>query len=214
MERQARLELAQPERRIGADEVHLVAAVRQRLRELGGDDAAAADRRVADDADVHRFVGHGSSRFRQRAFGRHRCGSRTTTPSANGDAGEGAELRVAALDELLEERRRQPRRDRAALPRRVNWLPWQRERVALRLVVLGHVDDERRRRRVVDEVVADPLGPPRHRGRLVAAQAAVEDRLGQHLRSRRRDRDGDRRRTGSPPRAGAPRGSSAAAART
>ena len=52
---QARMELRQPERQIRADEVHLVAAVRQRLPELGGDDAAAADRGVAEEADVHRF---------------------------------------------------------------------------------------------------------------------------------------------------------------
>ena len=46
------MELRQPERRISADEVHLVAAVGQRLPELGGDDAAAADRGVAEEADV------------------------------------------------------------------------------------------------------------------------------------------------------------------
>ena len=39
------------------------------------------------------------------------------------------------------------------------------ERLALALVVRRHVDDERRRRAVVDEVVADPVGPPRARRR-------------------------------------------------
>ena len=53
MERQAGLVFAEPERRIGADEVHLVAALGERLGQLGRDDAAAADRGVADDADVH-----------------------------------------------------------------------------------------------------------------------------------------------------------------
>ena len=53
MERQPGLELAEPERRLGADEVHLVPAQRERLSELGGDDAAAADGRVTDDSDVH-----------------------------------------------------------------------------------------------------------------------------------------------------------------
>ena len=49
----ARLVIAETERRLGADEVHLVAAPRERLRQLGGDDAAAADRRVTDDPDIH-----------------------------------------------------------------------------------------------------------------------------------------------------------------
>ena len=65
MEDEPGLVVAEPERRIGADEVHLVAAVRERLRQLGRDDAAAADRGVADDADVHGVrVG---SRFRVRS---------------------------------------------------------------------------------------------------------------------------------------------------
>ena len=39
------------------------------------------------------------------------------------DAGERAELRVAALDQLLKERRRQPR-VRRRVPLTVNWLTW------------------------------------------------------------------------------------------
>ena len=52
MERQPGL-VAQPEGRLAADDVDLVPALGERRRELGGDHAAAADRRVADDTDVH-----------------------------------------------------------------------------------------------------------------------------------------------------------------
>ena len=45
--------LAKPHRRVGAHDVDPVAAGGKGLPELGGHDAAAADRRVADDADVH-----------------------------------------------------------------------------------------------------------------------------------------------------------------
>ena len=80
VKREARLELAQPERRLGADEVHLVAAARQRLAELGGDDAAAADRGVADHADVHRRLPVRQQRRPDDGIGR------TTKPSANAHA--------------------------------------------------------------------------------------------------------------------------------
>ncbi len=53
MKRQARLILAETERRLGADQMHLMIAPRQRLRQLGGDDAAPADRGVTDDPDMH-----------------------------------------------------------------------------------------------------------------------------------------------------------------
>ncbi len=76
MKREAGLELAQPERRLRADEVHLVAAARQRLSELGGDDTAAADRGVADHADVHRAFPSSSSPVLT-------TGRRETKPSAN-----------------------------------------------------------------------------------------------------------------------------------
>ncbi len=49
---QAGLIVAEAEWRVGADEMHLVSTNRQRLRELGGNDAAAADGRVADDSDI------------------------------------------------------------------------------------------------------------------------------------------------------------------
>ena len=52
MERQARVKLTEPERRVSADEVNLVAAVRERFRQLGGNDAAAPDRGVAENPDV------------------------------------------------------------------------------------------------------------------------------------------------------------------
>ena len=67
-----------------------------------------------------------------------------------------------------------PRRLRPAL----NCVRWQSSARALALVVLGHVDDKRRRRRVVDEVVADPLRLPRVLGavRREPAQAAAERR--------------------------------------
>ena len=53
MERQARLIVAKPNGVSRAEDVHAMAAHGQRLAELGRDDAAAADRGVADDADVH-----------------------------------------------------------------------------------------------------------------------------------------------------------------
>ena len=53
MKRKAGLELAQPERRLGADEVHLMPAPGERFAKLGGHDAAAPDGRIADDPDVH-----------------------------------------------------------------------------------------------------------------------------------------------------------------
>src|SRR5262249_42744378 len=48
-----RVKAAQPERRVRADQVHLVAPIGERLPQLRGDDAAAAHGRVADDADIH-----------------------------------------------------------------------------------------------------------------------------------------------------------------
>ena len=41
------------ERLVAADQMDLVAAARERMGQLRGDDAAAADRGVADDPDVH-----------------------------------------------------------------------------------------------------------------------------------------------------------------
>ena len=102
---------------LAAQEVHVVAAQRERLAQLGGDDAAAADRRVTDDADVHV---DGASRA---AIGAQ---DRLAHDDAFGprDAGERAELRVAALDELAE---RGAFRRVAAAPVAggANWLAWQ-----------------------------------------------------------------------------------------
>ena len=108
-----RMERAEPERLVGADDVHLVAAIRQRLSQLGRDDAAAAHRGVTDDADIHGNCGArptGSTRASDAALGSRR---RTF---GEGDAGQRAELRVTAFDELLEAWRRQARRHRFARP--------------------------------------------------------------------------------------------------
>src|SRR5581483_10486478 len=58
---------------VAADEMHFVVAQRQRVRQLRGDDAAAAHRRIAHDRDIH---GVFSSESRASS-------SRTTMPSAN-----------------------------------------------------------------------------------------------------------------------------------
>jgi len=72
MERQARLVVGQAERRLAAEHVDVMPAQRQVLPEFGGDDAAAANRGVTDDSDVHGVLKSDA-----------RAGvSRTTTPSA------------------------------------------------------------------------------------------------------------------------------------
>jgi hypothetical protein len=53
MKYEARVVLAEPKGRIRADDVDVMAPVRQRLSELRRDDAAAADRCVTNDAYVH-----------------------------------------------------------------------------------------------------------------------------------------------------------------
>ena len=73
LERQSRHTGAPSERQLAADEMHFVAAKRQRVRQLRGHGAASADRRVADDADSH------GSDFRSDP---RATGSRTTMPSA------------------------------------------------------------------------------------------------------------------------------------
>src|SRR5262249_26382145 len=89
MERQAGLEL-EAERRLGADQVHLMTPLGQRLSELGRDDTAPADRRIADHADVHWTSLTGIDRPIERHRASHArsrwgltTGSRTTIPSAN-----------------------------------------------------------------------------------------------------------------------------------
>jgi hypothetical protein len=47
------VELVEAKRRVAADQMNAMPSRRKRLGELGCDDAAAAYRRVADDADVH-----------------------------------------------------------------------------------------------------------------------------------------------------------------
>src|SRR5205823_5199625 len=66
------LVFAEAERRLAAEHVDVVPARREILSELGGDDAAAADRRITDDADVHRVLNSPA----------RGTGSRTMKPSA------------------------------------------------------------------------------------------------------------------------------------
>ncbi len=149
-----------------------MAARGERLAQLGGHDPAAADRGVAHDADVH--CGD---------FIRFAANNRFTNDEALGPANarERAELRVAALDELKELRRVQSRRNRAVRVRARELARVAIERAALDLVVVRHVNDERRRCRLVDEVVADPLGLPRIALRLIAPQPRIEHGFGQQL---------------------------------
>jgi hypothetical protein len=53
MEREPGVELAQPEWLVRADHVHVVAAVGERLPQLGCEDAAPAHRGVTHDAGIH-----------------------------------------------------------------------------------------------------------------------------------------------------------------
>ena len=169
-----------------------MAAIGQRLRQLGRDDAAAADRGVADDADVHGFTGSGLRSAVKRftgsgfkvsflnRFGRT-IGSLTTTPSANAtpaSAPNWASRLSISCSKSGDVRRVCHAVGRADLELAHVAAPAR----GASLVVRRDVDDERRRRRVVDEVVADPLRPPRSASaRVVAPQPAVEDGLGQHL---------------------------------
>ena len=176
MEEQPLLEIAQAERRLGADEVRLMTAQRQGLAQLGRHHPAASHRRVADDADVQ-----------GRAHSFRRCGRTrgcfTTMPSANATPAMRAELRVTALDELPEPDRRQTRGHGVGM-RRLELRDVTGQRAALRLVVLADIHDERRRGHVVDEVVADRLGLPRVAIRLVPAKARTEHAFGEQMTCR------------------------------
>ena len=176
VEEQSLLEIAQAERRLGADEVRLMTAQRQGLAQLCRHHPAASDRRVADDADVQR-----------RAHSCRRCGRTrgcfTTMPSAKATPATGAELRVTALDELPEPDRRQTRGHGVGM-RRLELRDVTGQRPALRLVVLADVHDERRRSHVVDEVVADRLGLPRVAIRLIPAKARTEHAFGEQMTRR------------------------------
>src|SRR3954470_7187717 len=80
-------------------------------------------------------------------------------PLRPGDAGLRPELRVAALDQLPEQR---------TIKTRANGI-WSRlelagramERLALPVVLIADINHERGRRRVVDKVIANPLDFPR-----------------------------------------------------
>src|SRR5215208_5620896 len=80
------LKLAEPKRRFRADEMHLVTAPRQRLPELGGDDAAAPDGGVTNHSDIHDYVfsvgGGALGTCQSRSRCGRRSGSRMTNPSA------------------------------------------------------------------------------------------------------------------------------------
>ena len=176
VEEQPFLEIAEPERRLGADEVRLMAAQRQGLPQLGRHHAAASDRRVADDADVQ-----------GRAHSWRRCGRTsgcfTTMPSANATPARAPNCASRLSIELPEPDRRQTRRHGVGL-RRLELRDVTRQRAALRLVVLAHVHDERRRGHVVDEVVADRLGLPRVAFGLIAAKAGAEHAFGEQMARR------------------------------
>ena len=189
LERQAGNARPPSERRLAADQMNAVPAIRQRMRQLGGDDAAAADRRVTHHADVH-----GSVLQQARALDRladddalrrrrRRRARRTARRGFRSAAGTSA--RSAAS------------RPRPSLAPARTGCGSTSSASRLRCVVRRHIDDERRRRAVVDEVVADPLGPPRLRVGLVAAETAPECRDPQHAGWRPRDRDADRPSTES-----------------
>ena len=95
VERESRLVVAEPEWRLGANQMHLVAAAGQRLRQLGGDDAAAAHRRITDHPDMHAHL------FKQMC-----ANERLVYDDALGKshARQRTELRIAAFDELAEAR--------------------------------------------------------------------------------------------------------------
>ena len=163
---------APAERRLAADQMHLVAADR-RAR------APARSRPRRCRRPTRSRPCRSSSRM---CFSRPErwTGSRTTMPSAKATPASAPNCASRLSIELPERRRRQSRRDRALVGGR-ELAAVAVERLALALVVRRDVDDERRRRAVVDEVVADPVGPPRLRVGLVAAQAALERRDAQHV---------------------------------
>src|SRR5262245_42742219 len=95
-----------------------------------------------------------------------------------GNAGERAELRVAAFDQLAEQRTVETGADSVGSGSKLARMAV--ERLPLGVVAGGHVDHERWRRGIVDEVVTNPLGTPRFPGGAIPAQATVEDGFGQH----------------------------------
>src|SRR4029079_15370811 len=96
-------------------------------------------------------------------------------------AGLRAELRVAALDKLSEQRTVKTRAD--GVWSRPELAGMAVERLACPLVILADVHHERGRGAVVDEVVANPLdlpGFPEGAAGAVLPEAAVEHGFGDH----------------------------------
>ena len=186
------IRFAQAKRRIAADDMRAMPAIGEAPRQLGRHHAAAADRRVTDDPDVHFSR---CSRIKQLA---------DDDALGKGDADERSELRIAALDQLLKARGIQPRRGRARRWRRKLRL-MTGQRGALGVVVCRHVDDKRRPPRIVDEVIQQPVRTPLLARRGVARQAAEKRRAREQ--AARRDvigmpiatvRNGDRPGPGAP----------------
>ena len=155
MERQPGLIAAEPERRVAAQNVDVVPARRERLPELGRDDAAAADRRITDNADPH---SPHISLSPLNSVGRT-TGSRTTMPSAQVTPACAPNWASRLSIELSEQRTIKTRAD--GVWSRLELAGMAIERLALPVVILADVDDEGGRGAVVDEVVANPLDLPR-----------------------------------------------------
>ena len=150
LERQAGDTVAPAKRRLAAHQVHAVAAFGERVRQLGGDHAAAADRGVADHPDLHGAYFSSPGRT---------IGSRTTRPSAKATPARAPNWasRLSISCRKVDAVRRVAHRLLLS-GRELTAVAGQR--LAFALVVGRHVDDEGRRGAVVDEVVAQPVGTP------------------------------------------------------
>ena len=185
VEEDARPRQREPRGQRVGDEVHLVAAVGQRDAELRRDDAAAAERRVAGDADLH-----GPSRLRSRPRSPRtprrdrRCaagGRVETNPSPNSAPIREAEVAGARLDRL---RGTSPATASSGGSREVGIVELAREgedRRAAHGHGRGHVHDERRLVHVGGREVDRLLRPVRGVRGLELAQARVEDGVGDEL---------------------------------
>ena len=148
MERQARL-VTQPEGHLAAEDVHLMAAVRQRTGELRRYHAAAADRCVADNPDVHEDaraarVGMSSSKAAKRWPMRSGCWA--TKPSAHRTSARAPNCE-SRLSTSCAKRGDVSRVTTASGGFGAELGAVARQRLALPLVELRHVDDERGRAR-------------------------------------------------------------------
>src|SRR5215510_6012598 len=101
-----------------------------------------------------------------------------------GDAGQRPEVRITAFYQLHETDGCQSRRDRVG-PGRPELADVAGERAPLRVVLIAHIDNERRCCRIVDEVVADRLGLPRFALGWIAPQSRVEHALREQMTGRR-----------------------------